>query len=103
MSQDFRRVGDSAVGTTSSAVVNSAVGTPSFLIGDSAAGTTSSAVVDSAVGTPSFPATPCSNVGLVGNVLLLLLSARYPFAASKYDFNFYETVVTKLSVTCYVS
>ena len=60
-------MGNSAVGTTSSSVSDSAVGTPSFVIGDSAVGTTSSAVVDSAVGTPSFPATPCSYVGLVGN------------------------------------
>ena len=39
----------------------------------------------------------------MGNVWLLLLSAKFPFAASKYDFDFCETVETKLSVTCYVS
>ena len=122
-SQDFRGVGDSAVGypttsvgdslvgtssfvmgnssvgTTSSAVGGSAFGTPSFTIGDSEVGTTYSAGGDSAVGTPSFPATPCSNVCLVGNVWFLLLSAKFTFSASKYDFDFCETVVTKLSVT----
>ena len=61
-------MGDSAAGTTSSAVGDSAVGTSSFVIGDSEVRTTSIAVGDSAVGTPSFSVTPCSNVGLVGNV-----------------------------------
>ena len=61
-------IGDSEVGTTSSAVGDSAVGTLSFVTGNSAVGTTSSAVGDSEVGTPSFPATPCSNVGLMRNV-----------------------------------
>ena len=82
---------------------NSAVGTTSSAVGDSAVGTTSSAVGGSAVGTPSFPATPFSNVGLVGNVLLLLLSAKFPFAASKYYFVFCKTMVTKLSVICSMS
>ena len=61
-------IGNSAVDTTSSAVCDSAVGTPLVVIVDSAVSTTYSAVGDSAVGTTSFPATPCSNVGLVGNV-----------------------------------
>ena len=72
-------------------------------MGDSAVGTTSSAVDDLAVGTTSFSASPCSNVGLIGNVWLLLLSYGFTFAASKYDFYFCKTVVTKLSVTCSVS
>ena len=55
--------GDSAVGTTSSALGDSEAGTPLFLTGDSEVGTTSSAVADSAVDTPSFTATPYSNVG----------------------------------------
>ena len=61
-------MGDSEDRKTSSVVGDSVASTPSFVIGDSAVGTTSSAVGDSAVGTPSYPATPCSNVGLVGNV-----------------------------------
>ena len=61
-------MGDSAVSTTSSAVGDSAVGTPSFVMGDSVFSTTSSAVGDSAIDIPSFPATPCSNVGLMGTV-----------------------------------
>ena len=61
-------IGNSAVGTTSSAVGDSEVGTHLFVIGDSAVVTISSAVGDSAVGTPSFTESPCSNVGLVENV-----------------------------------
>ena len=92
LSRDFRRVGDSVVGTTTTLVEDSSVGTSSFVTGDSevdktsiavgdsavgtslfvtcdsAVGTTSSAVGDSAVGTPSFTPKPCSNVGLMGNV-----------------------------------
>ena len=63
--RDFRGVGDPAVGTTSNAVGDSAVGTPLFLriacssrdvhgVGDSAVDTTSNVVGDSAVGTPLF-------------------------------------------------
>ena len=81
-------MGDSAVGTTTTSVGDSLVSTSSFVTGDSAVGTTSSAVGDSAVGTPSFTATPCSNVSLMGNVLLLTLSAKLPFSASKYDLDF---------------
>ena len=81
-------MGDSSVGTISTAAGDSAVGTPSFVIGDSAISTTSSAVGDSAADTSSFPTTCSSDVGLVGTVLLLLLSAKFPFAASKYDFDF---------------
>ena len=91
-SRDFCGVGDSAVGSPTTSVVDSSVGTSLFVIGDSAVGTTSSAVGDSTVGTPSFvtgalgdssigtpsfPLTPCSNVGLMGNVLLLLLSENF--------------------------
>ena len=93
---------NSVVNTTYSEVGDSAAGTPSFVIGDSEVGTTSSVVGYSEVGIPSFPATPGSDVGLVGNVGLFLLSARFPFAASKYDFDFCKTVETKLSVTCSV-
>ena len=53
-SRDFRGVGDSAVGSLTTSVVDLLVGTSSFGTGDSAVGTTSSAVDDSAVGTPSF-------------------------------------------------
>ena len=81
----------------------SLVGTSSFVTGDSAVGTTSSAVGDSVVGTPSFNATPCYNVGLMGNVWLLLVSEHFPFAASKYDFDLCKKVETKLWVTCSVS
>ena len=59
---------NSAAGTTSSAVSDSVFGSPSFVTGYSAVSTTSSAVCESAVGTLSFPATPCSNVGIMGNV-----------------------------------
>ena len=70
------------------------------MLGDSAVATTSiSSVGDSAVGTPSFSTNICSNVDLVGNVLLLSLSAKFPFDASKYDFDIFETVVTKFPVT----
>ena len=73
-------------------------------VGDSAVGTTSIlAVGDLAVGTPSFSANIWYKVDLVGNVLLLLLSAKFPFAASKYDLDFCETVMNKFSVTCSVS
>ena len=67
-SRHFRGVGDSAVGTPTTSVGYSSVGTSSFVTGDSAVSTTSSAVGDSVVGTPSFNATPCYNVGLMGNV-----------------------------------
>ena len=71
------------------------------MLGDSAVGTISdSAVGDSAVGYPSFSMNLRSKVDLVGNVLLLL--AKFPFAASKYDFDFFKTVVIKFSVTCSV-
>ena len=127
LSRDFRGVGDSAFGTTntsvgylsvgtpsfvtgysatsttSSTVGDSVVGTPSFVTSNSSFGTTSSAVGDSAVGTPSFPATSCSNVGMMGSVRLLFLSAKFTFAASKYDFDFCNMVVTKFSVTYSVS
>ena len=66
--QDFCGVGDSVVGTPTTSVGDSSVGTSSFVTGNSAVGTTSSASGDSAVGTPSFTVTPCSNVGLMGNV-----------------------------------
>ena len=57
-SWDFRGVGDSAVGSTTTSVGDSSVGTSLFLTGDSAVSTTSSAVGDSAVGTPSYTTTP---------------------------------------------
>ena len=80
LSRDVRWVGDSAVGTTSILSVG-----------------------DSAVGTTSFSANLWSKVGLVENVWLLSLLAKFPSAASKYDFGFCKTVVTKLSATCSVS
>ena len=67
-SQDFRGVGDSAVGTPTTSVRDSSVGTSLFVTGDSAVGTTSSVVGDSVVGTPSFTAMPCSNVGLMQDI-----------------------------------
>ena len=116
--RDVRLFGDSAVGTTSVLEAgDSSVGTPSFseniwskiglainVLGDSVFGTTSiSAVGDSVVGSPSLFTNLCSKVDPVENVLLLLLSAKFPFAASKYDLDFFETVVIKFSVTCSVS
>ena len=47
--QDFRGVGDSAVGFTTTSVGGSLVGISSFVMGDSAVGTTSIALGDSAV------------------------------------------------------
>ena len=67
-SRDFCGVGDSAVVTPTTSVGDSSVGASSFVTGNSEVGATSSMVGDSAVGTPSFTATPCSNVGLIGNV-----------------------------------
>ena len=68
---------------------------------DSAGGTTfDSAVGDSAVGSPSYSTNLCSKIYLVGNVLVLL--AKFPFTASKYDSDFSKTVVIKFSVTCSV-
>ena len=61
-------VGDSAVVTPTTSVGDSSVGTSSFIksdLADLAVGTTSSTT---AFGTPSFTVTPCSNVGLMGNV-----------------------------------
>ena len=68
LSWDFRGVGDSAVGTPTTSVGDSSVGTYSFVTGNLEVGATPSEVGDSAVGTLSFTATPCSNVGLMGNV-----------------------------------
>ena len=61
-------VGDSAVGIPTTSVGYSLVGRSLFVTNDSEFGTTSSTVGNSAVGTPSFNATPCSNVGLMGNI-----------------------------------
>ena len=72
------------------------------MLGDSAVGKTSDlAVGDSAVGSPSFSTNLWSKVDLVGNVLLLL--TKFIFAASKYDFDLFKTVVIKILVTCSVS
>ena len=68
LSRDFCGVSDSVVGTPTTLVGDSSVGTSSFVTDDSAVGTNSSTVGNSAVGTTSFTATPCSNVGLMGNV-----------------------------------
>ena len=74
------------------------------MLGDSAVSTTSiSAVGDSAIGTLSFSTNIWSKVDFVRNVLLLSLSDKFTSADSKYDFDLFETVVTKFSVTCYVS
>ena len=61
-------------------------------VDDSAVCTTSVvAVGDSAVGTPSFYTNIWSKVDLVVNVLLLSLLNKFPFAASKYDFDFFAS------------
>ena len=110
-SQDVRLFGDTAVGKPSIfAAGDSSVGTPSFsanlwskiglainVFGDSSVSTTSvSAVGDSAVSSPSFYKNLWSKVDLLGNVLLLSLSAKFPFAASKYDFDFLNSQLRAL-------